>query len=72
MHQEVNPSVRMVRHGARVCGVLLGCVLGMVPLIFYDPPERLPPPKSYDAVDNEAENVELERSGKSRTRLSVD
>lgn len=61
-HQEANEAVRWVRHGARFCGVLSGCIVGMIALLFYDPPERLPPPRSYDCVDNEAVNAELERT----------
>lgn len=53
-------SVRFISNLGKVCGLLCGCILGMFPLLFYDSPERLPPPKSHDCDENETLNALLE------------
>uniref|UniRef100_A0AC34GU78 Transmembrane protein 65 n=1 Tax=Panagrolaimus sp. ES5 TaxID=591445 RepID=A0AC34GU78_9BILA len=53
-------SVGFISNLGKVCGLLFGCTLGMFPLLFYDSPERLPPHRSIEADENEAETMDLE------------
>uniref|UniRef100_A0AC35GDA0 Uncharacterized protein n=1 Tax=Panagrolaimus sp. PS1159 TaxID=55785 RepID=A0AC35GDA0_9BILA len=53
-------SVSFVSNLGKICGLLFGCTLGMFPLLFYDSPERPPPPRCIEADENDAETTELE------------
>ncbi|KAK0409502.1 hypothetical protein QR680_004582 [Steinernema hermaphroditum] len=52
-------SVRMITYLSRIVGLVCGCVLGMMPLLFYDSPLRSKAHEA-EAAENDNGNVELD------------
>uniref|UniRef100_A0A7E4W9S6 Transmembrane protein n=1 Tax=Panagrellus redivivus TaxID=6233 RepID=A0A7E4W9S6_PANRE len=52
-------TVRYVSNCAKITGLLIGCIIGMFPLLFYDAPARIHR-CCVEAYETEAENSDLE------------